>query len=179
MIRNKYPNTAYLLLLALLGVLVQAGCTAGDPRFTAEDPAGFLQGLWHGIIAVVAFIISLFSDNVQVYETDNNGAWYDLGFLIGVICIWGGGAKAHAKNRKCRQTDAEWEEVARKVEKKVKRELGKFAEDDTDESERTSDVPKKGDAAASDKASEDEWEEIGKKIEEKIKRKLKKWAEEE
>ena len=42
-----------LYLSALLAVIVQVGCTAGDSRFTAEDPAGFFQGLWHGVIAVV------------------------------------------------------------------------------------------------------------------------------
>jgi uncharacterized spore protein YtfJ len=66
-------------------VLLVAGCAAGDPRFTAANPAGFWQGLWHGIISVIAFIVSLFKDGVGIYEVHNTGHWYDFGFLIGVI----------------------------------------------------------------------------------------------
>lgn len=47
-------------------------------------PAGFWAGLWHGIIAPLIFIIGFFTSSVSVYETNNNGRWYDFGFLIGV-----------------------------------------------------------------------------------------------
>jgi hypothetical protein len=30
--------------------------------------AGFWLGLWHGIICPVTFLISLFNDNVNIYE---------------------------------------------------------------------------------------------------------------
>ncbi|MFA4845708.1 MAG: hypothetical protein WC654_04075 [Patescibacteria group bacterium] len=74
----------FLLIATLL-----AGCAAGPNELTgtlvqgADAPAGFWLGLWHGIICVVTFIISLFSDNVGVYEVHNKGALYDLGFLLG------------------------------------------------------------------------------------------------
>ena len=32
------------------------------------DPAGFWSGLWHGIIIGLTFIISLFVDDVRIYE---------------------------------------------------------------------------------------------------------------
>jgi len=35
--------------------------------------AGFWLGLWHGLIAPITFVISLFSDNVNFYEVHNNG----------------------------------------------------------------------------------------------------------
>src|SRR5690606_10050753 len=47
-------------------------------------PAGFWAGVWHGIIAPLVFLIGLFTDDVKIYETRNNGRWYDFGFLIGV-----------------------------------------------------------------------------------------------
>jgi hypothetical protein len=47
-------------------------------------PAGFLAGLWHGLILPITFIISLFDSDIRIYETNNNGGWYDLGFLLGV-----------------------------------------------------------------------------------------------
>lgn len=55
---------------------------------------GFLGGLWHGIIAPVSFVISLFSDNVAVWAVNNNGGWYTFGFLIGVGSLGFGGSKA-------------------------------------------------------------------------------------
>ncbi|MBW8330989.1 MAG: hypothetical protein K0M40_03130 [Prolixibacteraceae bacterium] len=55
---------------------------------------GFFGGLWHGIIAPVSFVISLFSDNVAVWAVNNNGGWYSFGFLIGVGSLGFGGSKA-------------------------------------------------------------------------------------
>ncbi len=54
------------------------------------DPAGFLGGLWHGLIAPVTFIISLFTPNVRIYETNNKGVIYDFGFIIGISASFGG-----------------------------------------------------------------------------------------
>jgi hypothetical protein len=48
------------------------------------QPAGFWIGLWHGIIAPIVFIVGLFTPKISVYETHNNGRWYDFGFLLGV-----------------------------------------------------------------------------------------------
>ena len=47
-----------------------------------------------GIIIPVTFVISLFNDNVSIYEVDNNGNWYD-GFMLGIAGPFsgiGGGA---------------------------------------------------------------------------------------
>jgi uncharacterized membrane protein len=60
--------------------------------------AGFWQGLWHGIIAPIAFIISLFNENVGVYESHNNGNWYNFGFIIGLMMVFGGNAGAGTKS---------------------------------------------------------------------------------
>ena len=53
-------------------------------------PAGFLAGLWHGLIFPITFIVSLFNMNVRIYETKNSGRWYDFGFLIGASSSLGG-----------------------------------------------------------------------------------------
>jgi hypothetical protein len=47
-------------------------------------PAGFWGGLWHGIIAPITFVVSLFVDGVSIYETTNNGRWYEFGFMLGI-----------------------------------------------------------------------------------------------
>lgn len=56
--------------------------------------AGFWVGLWHGIIAPLMFLIGLFNEDVSMYETENNGRWYDFGFLIGIGAFGGGAKKA-------------------------------------------------------------------------------------
>jgi hypothetical protein len=57
----------------------------------SADPAGFLVGLWHGIILPITFIVSLFNSDVGIYETNNNGGWYNFGFFIGVSGASGSG----------------------------------------------------------------------------------------
>lgn len=47
------------------------------------EPYGFFGGLWHGIIAPLSFIGSLLSDNIAMYAVNNNGGWYDFGFVLG------------------------------------------------------------------------------------------------
>jgi uncharacterized spore protein YtfJ len=91
-----------VVLLLLLSVLV--GCAPGPNQLvnSANEKgqfSGFWQGLWHGFISPVTFIISLFSKSVQVYEVHNNGNWYNFGFLLGVIIIFGGGAGGSAARR--------------------------------------------------------------------------------
>ncbi len=53
--------------------------------------AGFLAGLWHGLLFPLTFIVSLFDMNVRIYETNNIGRWYDFGFLLGASSRWAAG----------------------------------------------------------------------------------------
>ena len=53
-------------------------------------PAGFLAGLWHGVISPLTFLASLVSPGVRIYEINNNGRWYDFGFILGVSAAFGG-----------------------------------------------------------------------------------------
>lgn len=63
-------------------------------------PAGFWAGLWHGLISPIAFIVSLFTLNVRIYEAHNRGRWYDFGFIVGVSIAFGGsGEKSHKLHR--------------------------------------------------------------------------------
>lgn len=56
--------------------------------------AGFWQGFWHGLIAPITFIMSLFKDNVGIYELHNNGKWYNFGFILGLMIVFGGSNSA-------------------------------------------------------------------------------------
>ena len=84
-----------LVLLLVAAAIVLAACTAGpNPAVGTPDAdgdtAGFFLGLWHGVIAPISLVISLFSDSVNVYEAHNSGAWYDFGFVLGAVFLIGG-----------------------------------------------------------------------------------------
>jgi len=76
-----------------LAALALAACTASQsPSAIQPGAPGFLLGLWHGFIFPVAWIVSLFADNVAVYAVPNNGGWYDFGYFLGIV-VFGVGAR--------------------------------------------------------------------------------------
>lgn len=97
-------RAAWLVAGCLL-VLLFTACAPGENPLVGtappeRQPAGLLLGLWHGVIAPFTFVISLFTDSVNVYEVHNVGAWYDLGFVLGAgILLGGGGAGARRRRR--------------------------------------------------------------------------------
>ena len=98
----KSSLTLLVLVLLLLNIL--AGCAAGPNQLkgTANEHgvvAGFWLGIWQGFIAPLVFVVTLFKDNLTVYEVHNNGAWYNFGYLFGLACFFGGGGN-QAKRRK-------------------------------------------------------------------------------
>ncbi len=85
-----------LTIFVLFAILVFSSCAEVQnmEACATGHTYGFFGGLWHGIIAPVSFVISLFSDNVAVWAVNNNGGWYSFGFLIGVGSLGFGGSKA-------------------------------------------------------------------------------------
>lgn len=84
--RNKIKLTAFVLSVLLVAVLF-TGCADVSPHVEdciTSSPYGFWGGLWHGMILPFAWIGSLFSDNIAIYAYNNNGGWYDFGFILGV-----------------------------------------------------------------------------------------------
>ncbi|HLS24531.1 MAG TPA: hypothetical protein VK063_01505 [Beutenbergiaceae bacterium] len=86
---NKRPAALSVAGLILLVLLTLSACAAGANPAQMPEGAGFWLGLWHGIILPVTFIISLFTDSVSIYEVDNNGNWYDFGFVLGLALFSG------------------------------------------------------------------------------------------
>jgi hypothetical protein len=96
-----------VLILCVICILVitLAGCAPGanklvDTADSEGEIAGFWLGLWQGIISPVTFIISLFSDKVEMYEVHNSGGWYNFGFLLGASIIFGGSGGGAARRRR-------------------------------------------------------------------------------
>lgn len=94
--------------VALLAIVV-ASCFAAQTTLTGGAPGiatpGFWKGLWHGMIAPIAFVVSLFSDHVRIYASPNVGRWYDFGFMLGIGGFSGGifaGSNSRSRARRKR-----------------------------------------------------------------------------
>lgn len=72
--------------------LLLSNCSYIAPVEMPTGP-GFFIGLFHGLISFFTMILSFFTD-VEMYATNNSGSWYDLGFVLGVMIFYGGGAKS-------------------------------------------------------------------------------------
>lgn len=99
-------KTATVIILALF-MLASFSCAPGpnDLVNTADNEgkiAGFWLGLWHGLIAPITFIISIFTKNVHLYEVHNNGLWYNFGFVLGAGLFLSGGILGKKKRRKAK-----------------------------------------------------------------------------
>lgn len=97
-------------IVSILGILlvltfVFSSCVAG-PNELEKKPnnegkiAGFWKGLWHGLIAPVTFIISIFTKTVRFYEVHNSGFWYNFGFVLGAGLFLSGGILGKGRRRR-------------------------------------------------------------------------------
>ena len=82
-----------ILVLAALALALAACIAKQSTGAVSATAPGFLEGVWHGFIFPVAWIVSLFTDDIAVYAVPNNGGWYDFGYFIG-ICFLGVGARS-------------------------------------------------------------------------------------
>lgn len=87
------------ILVAILVVFVMTGCADVLSIEQCQIPKvyGFWNGLWHGMVLPFSFIGQLFSDNIAIYGMNNNGGWYDFGFVWGASIAFGGGTKVVSK----------------------------------------------------------------------------------
>jgi len=90
------------ILLIIIVIMLFTSCAHVQPDVTCLTGKvyGFWNGLWHGIIAGITFIGSLFNHDIAVYAINNNGGWYNFGFLLGVGAWSGGGTKVIYKYRR-------------------------------------------------------------------------------
>jgi uncharacterized membrane protein YkvI len=88
------------LTLALVAALAALSACANQAASAIEPEApGFLFGLWHGFIFPVAWLLSLFMDDIAIYAVPNNGGWYDFGYFLGIVVFGVGARKSHVVYR--------------------------------------------------------------------------------
>jgi hypothetical protein len=92
-------TTFYLIMLLMIVFLAACATPVDMTDCVNEAPKGFLWGLLHGFISPFTFIVSLFKDSVAIYECNNNGGWYDFGFLLGASIFFGGSGSKARKRR--------------------------------------------------------------------------------
>ena len=93
----------FKIAILIFIVSILSGCFPGDGKATVGDPAGFFSGIWHGWIAPLSLILGIFTDNIRVYEMNNTGWWYDLGFYMAIISGFGGISLTRKKMKKSHQ----------------------------------------------------------------------------
>jgi hypothetical protein len=85
-----------LTLFAAAMMFTLTGCLPSSVADEAASRAGFFWGIWHGMIAPISLIASLFNPSYSIYEANNAGFWYNLGFYLAIggefltINIFGG-----------------------------------------------------------------------------------------
>lgn len=87
---KNHRKPLVLFLIFLLTAVMLTGCMPGDGSYTYDDPAGIFWGIWHGWIAPISLIVSIFDNDIRLYEPINTGFAYDFGFYIAVISGFGG-----------------------------------------------------------------------------------------
>ena len=90
--RTRLPMIRLGILAALTLALTACIAKQSGAAVSPSGP-GFLEGVLHGFIFPVAWIVSLFTDDIAVYAVPNNGGWYNFGYFIGIVFL-GVGARS-------------------------------------------------------------------------------------
>ena len=88
----KRKRTVVLIIIAIVFAIFALTSCADVSHVQECLPAtehtyGFWGGTWHGIIMVPSFIGSIIWDDVAVYAVNNNGGWYNFGFVGGFFTM--------------------------------------------------------------------------------------------
>ena len=83
--RSLTLNGIGIILFLFTIILLLSGCANNEviTDCLKGHTYGFWGGLWHGIIAPIDLVSSLWRHDITVFAPHNNGAWYAFGFIIG------------------------------------------------------------------------------------------------
>jgi hypothetical protein len=86
---ENFLRTWVALWIGYLILFIILIFTVGFPQETnvqsclTGSPKGFWYGLWEGWVIFISFIVSLFDNDVTIYSVNNNGVWYNFGYMLG------------------------------------------------------------------------------------------------
>jgi uncharacterized membrane protein YciS (DUF1049 family) len=148
-----------LIIVFILFLLIfTISCNAGAERYNGEEnKAGFLSGLWHGVISFITFIISIFNKDVEIYEANNVGTLYDLGFILGIAIFYGSGSSGI----KIKNKESTFKKYKSEIKTEIKNEILNSVNEWANESKEKSYEDKKNiseDIEARIKKDLEEWE---------------------
>ena len=86
-------------LLPLAALMALAACATQVRSAVATDAPGVPWDVWQGFIFPMAWVLSLFLDNVAVQGVPTNSGWDDFGVFIGVVFLGVGARKSHVVYR--------------------------------------------------------------------------------
>ncbi len=83
---KRLVKILWALAAAVMLIVLFSGCIPSN--IPSATPAGFFSGIWHGWIAPISLVLSIFTD-ARIYEVNNTGFFYDLGFYMAIISGFG------------------------------------------------------------------------------------------
>lgn len=89
--KTKIIKISFIILVMFL--LSACADVVQIQNCVTTESYGFWNGLWHGFIAPISFFGSLLDDDIAMYAVNNNGGWYDFGFVMGAGILFGGSSR--------------------------------------------------------------------------------------
>lgn len=77
----KYKHLYTLIIIAL--IITSCADVNHIESCTTGHVYGFFGGFWHGLIAPFSIFGRILGNDIAVYALNNNGSWYDVGFILG------------------------------------------------------------------------------------------------
>ncbi|MDD3098068.1 MAG: hypothetical protein PHU99_10145 [Candidatus Cloacimonetes bacterium] len=88
-----------LIIMLLVSMLLLSACAGSEQFKEGGKRANFFHGIWHGWIPPLSLVLSIFGDGIRMYEPNNTGWTYDLGFYIAILGGFGGFALTRKKKK--------------------------------------------------------------------------------
>lgn len=88
------------IIIGSLLLLVLFSFTSCAPVGMTQEKYGLLYGIIQGFISPFTLIAKLLGAHVGVYAENNTGAFYWVGFVLGLIILLGGSGGGVARRRR-------------------------------------------------------------------------------
>jgi hypothetical protein len=76
-----------LAIIAAIVIFIPGPKVHAKPAPEGASGAGFVSGVWNGLMLPLNLIRSIFYTDASILDTHNSGKWYIIGFVIGAIVI--------------------------------------------------------------------------------------------